>query len=69
MENLVQNYLFVSLILLWTLPWKGMALWKSARLKDKWWFIILFVLNTVGLLEILYIFIVSKRKSLAKEKD
>lgn len=51
-------------MVIWTLPWKGVALWKSARFKDKWWFIALLVINTIGVLEILYIFVFSKRKSL-----
>ena len=51
-------------LLLWTLYWKGMALWKSARLNDKWWFIALLVINTLGILEILYIYIWNKRESL-----
>lgn len=49
---------------LWTLPWKGVALWKSARQKQKWWFIALLIVNTIGILEILYIFIFSKSKKI-----
>lgn len=50
------------LIALWVLPWKGVALWKAARREQKWWFIPLLIINTVGLLEIAYIFIFSKIK-------
>jgi hypothetical protein len=64
-----QNQTVLLLILIWTLPWKGYALWKSARLSDKWWFIALLVINTVAVLEILYIFIFSKRKGLRGKKD
>ena len=53
--------LTIFLVLFWTLPWKGVALWKAARLKDQWWFIALLVINTLALLEILYIFVFSKR--------
>ena len=55
--------LFVSLLTLWTLPWKGWALWRAARRQDKWWFIAMLVLNTVAILEIIYIFIVSAKKN------
>jgi len=48
--------------MLWAIPWKGYALWKSARLNDRVWFVVLLLANTVGLLEILYIFVFSKRK-------
>jgi methionyl-tRNA synthetase len=50
------------LLALWTLPWKGVALWKSARNKHIVWFIVLFLVNTAAILEILYIFVFSKRK-------
>jgi hypothetical protein len=56
-----QNSWILILLILWTAPWKGWALWKSARLNDKGWFIVLLVINTLAILEILYIFIVSKR--------
>ncbi len=53
--------LTLILIVLWTIPWKGIALWKSAQRGDKWWFIALLLINTVGLLEILYIFVFANR--------
>jgi uncharacterized protein YpmS len=39
-----------------------MALWKAAQLKHKRWFIILLVVNTIGILEILYLFVFSKKR-------
>jgi hypothetical protein len=57
-----QSYWGVLLILAWTLPWKGVALWKAASRKEKWWFIALLVINTLGIFEILYIFVFSKIK-------
>lgn len=50
------------LIVLWTIPWKGVALWKAARNEHKIWFVALFLLNTLAILEILYIFIFSKKR-------
>lgn len=47
----------------WSLIWKGFALWRAARNTDKVWYIVLLVVNTVGILEILYIFFFSKKKS------
>jgi len=49
-------------IIIWVLPWKGIALWKAARKNDKFWFITLLILNTLAILEILYIFYFSKEK-------
>jgi hypothetical protein len=50
-------------LLLWSLAWKGVALWKAARLGHKAWFVVLLVVNTVGILEIIYIFAVANRKT------
>jgi len=47
---------------LWSLIWKGIALWISAKKNQKIWFIVLLVFNTLGILEILYIFLFSKIK-------
>jgi len=57
-----QNQLLIIIILLWTIPWKGVALWRAARLNHKKWFIALMVINTLAVLEILYIYFFSKRK-------
>ncbi len=53
---------FTTLLLLWSLPWKGYSLWTAARRQDKWWFIALLIINTVGILEIFYIFAIAKKK-------
>jgi methionyl-tRNA synthetase len=58
----IQNQWILWLLLLWTLPWKGVALWKSGRNGDKVWFIVLFLINTLAILEILYIFVFSKKR-------
>ena len=70
-QFILENQWFFWLILiagLWTLPWKGMALWKSARQSEKWWFIALLIINTLGLLEILYIFVFSKKNGLKSQE-
>lgn len=52
----------LPIIIIWSLIWKGIALWKAARNNDLVWYIILLILNTVGILEIIYIFAFAKRK-------
>lgn len=47
---------------LWTIPWKGFALWLAATRNEKWWFIAMLLINTVGLLEMFYIFMIAKHK-------
>lgn len=50
----------IMIVLIWSLIWKGLALWKAAGKKHKIWFIIILIVNTIGILEILYIFVFSK---------
>lgn len=61
-NSLSANSWLIWLIILWTLAWKGVALWKAARNEHKWWFIALLVLNTLAILEIIYIFFFSKKR-------
>ncbi len=60
---ILQNIWFFSLILLWVLPWKGVALWKSARNGHKYWFIALLVVQTFAVLDIIYIFLIANKKT------
>ncbi|MCX6797767.1 MAG: DUF5652 family protein [Candidatus Falkowbacteria bacterium] len=57
------------LFILWTAAWKGVALWKAARNNSLAWFIILFVINTAGILEIIYIFAVKAKMSQPINKE
>ncbi len=53
--------LFVVLAIIWTLVWKGFALWKAAELRQKYWFIAILIINTLGILEIIYLFLVARK--------
>ncbi|HII80600.1 MAG TPA: hypothetical protein HA261_09450 [Methanosarcina sp.] len=62
-SSLQTNPQFSALILilvLWELFWKGIALWKAARESQRYWFIAILILNTAGILPILYIFLFKK---------
>ena len=50
--------LYLSLL---TLPIKAYALWQSARLSQKIWFIVLFISNTLGILDVIYIIFVARK--------
>jgi methionyl-tRNA synthetase len=40
---------------------KGYALWYAAKRDEKWWFVVMLIINTAGILELVYlIFIVKK---------
>lgn len=52
----------VVLLMLWSIFWKGLGLWHAGRKGDPYWFIAILVLNTAGILEIIYLFLVLKIK-------
>ncbi|HCI05243.1 TPA: hypothetical protein DEX28_00675 [Patescibacteria group bacterium] len=66
MEFLLGNPWVALLVLAWTLTWKGMALWKAARSSQKNWFVALLVINTLGVLEIFYLYFWDRLKELFK---
>jgi methionyl-tRNA synthetase len=60
-------WLFV-LMVVWGLIWKGLALWKSARHGQRNWFIALLIINTMGVLEIIYLAFFQKKPKVTKSK-
>jgi len=42
-------------LIIWELVWKGIALWKSGRNNQPVWFVVILILNTVGILPIIYL--------------
>ena len=46
---------FFLIAALWTIVLKGFALWYAARGSQKWWFVALLIVNTLGILEIIYL--------------
>ena len=56
----------VVAIVLWSLAWKGASLWRAAKDDSKPWFATLLLVNSAGILDALYLFVISPR---AKKKD
>lgn len=54
---------FIIPLIVWSLFWKGLALWHAGRQNQPWWFVILLLVNTAGILEIVYLFAVLKMKA------
>lgn len=50
------------ILIAWSIAWKGLALWRAAKRDDFWWFIAFLFINTVGILEIIYLFGVTGAK-------
>lgn len=54
--------LLLGILVLWEIVWKGIALWKAARESQRYWFVAMLILNTAGILPILYIFLFKEGK-------
>ena len=53
---------FLIIVIAWSLLWKGLALWRAAKRGEKWWFVVLLLVNTLGILEIFYLFAITGAK-------
>ncbi|MGD0153071.1 MAG: DUF5652 family protein [Thermacetogeniaceae bacterium] len=54
------NPWLLGIVIVWSLIWKGIALWHSARNTQTAWYVVILILNTVGILEIVYLLFFSK---------
>ncbi len=55
--------LFIVVATVWSGVWKGIALWRAGRNNHLVWFVVVFIFNTLGVLEIIYIFAFSREKA------
>ena len=46
-----------GVLMVWSLIWKGLALYRAGYNRSPVWFVVLLLVNTLGILEILYLFI------------
>lgn len=44
------------ILIVWSIFWKGLGLWHAGRRGHPWWFFFMLILNTAGILEIIYLF-------------
>ncbi|MCE9585592.1 DUF5652 family protein [Candidatus Nomurabacteria bacterium] len=54
--------LIIILLAIWSLLWKCYSTWTASKKDDKRWFIILIILNTFGILDMIYVFGVANKK-------
>jgi len=70
MSNLIlPAAIFLAVVSIWELAWKGIALWRAGRNNHLGWFVAILILNTMGLLPILYIFVFSKPKKQQPKRE
>lgn len=58
----INNPFFLLSITIWSLAWKGLALWRAAGNKQKNWFIVLLVINSLGILSLVYLIWFAEKK-------
>ena len=51
---------WLVLLVIWSVFWKGLCLWHSAQRGSYWWFFVMLVVNTAGILELIYLFGIAK---------
>jgi hypothetical protein len=56
--------LLFTAIVMWSVIWKAFALWHAARNNQLAWYIVLIFVNTVGILEIIYLFFFRKKRNI-----
>ncbi len=59
---IAQNPIVLAPVIIWSMAWKGVSLWKAGTNKQIVWFILLFILNTLGILPIIYLAFFQKKK-------
>ena len=55
-------------LIIWEVIWKGIALWKCGKNNQLIWFIFILILNTAGILPILYLLFFQKKTFIQKVK-
>jgi len=60
--DLLADPLVFTALALWTLAWKSVSLWRSARRGQRVWFGVLLITNTLGILDMVYIFLIARDK-------
>lgn len=59
----------IVLLVAWELMWKMLALWRAARQNQPYWFFAILVLNTVGILPMLYLLLTPKLPETATQNS
>jgi hypothetical protein len=58
---------WLPLLAIWSLGWKGLALWRAAKRDEKYWYLAILILNTMGILPILYLLTWGKEDVVVKK--
>lgn len=57
----VFTWILTSAVVIAILTLKGYALWYAAKRDERWWFVVLLIINTAGILDLVYLIFVVKK--------
>ncbi len=61
------NPFLIMALLIWSMLWKSLALWRAVKGNQRYWFVGLLLINSFGILEIIYLFRFAKNKLTIQE--
>jgi len=56
------NPFIIMALLVWSMFWKILALWRASKGNQRYWFIGLLLINTFGIAEMIYLFRFAKNR-------
>lgn len=66
MSEILILLIILIILMIWSTFWKGLACYEAGKRKEKLWFVILFIVNTIGILDIIYLLTRKKMKKSSK---
>ncbi len=62
--NLTQNNIFLMILVIWEIVWKGLALWFASKNNQKIWYVAILLINSIGIIPLVYLVFFRKDKKL-----
>lgn len=62
--NLTQNNIFIMVLVIWEIVWKGLALWFASKNNQKIWYVAILLINSIGIIPLVYLVFFRKDKKL-----
>lgn len=60
-SQFIPFYITFGVLVIWAVAFKAIALWHAAKRAEKAWFVVMFIINTAGILPLVYLFRVMQK--------
>ncbi|MDP4012858.1 MAG: DUF5652 family protein [Candidatus Nanoarchaeia archaeon] len=57
----IYSSIFIFLVI-WSIFWRGAAMWKAARKKQYFWFAAIYLFESLGILPMIYLWMYKKKR-------